>query len=223
MSVRVIGICALLAAAVVATGCAPAGGPSYLTIGADAYDAAFDAAAHAAREAGMAPALLDRRHGTIDTQPVAAASIIEPWRGGNASLGQAVENTIAFQRRRAHFEFTPVDQDGVGQLSELPDARAAQRAAPPAGPDLLGIRTPHRDLTEYDGALELHVTVTLERAHMPGLRRSTWSRSRTTRTAIITSSGPQPAVFWEPVARDTAFERRLLYAVRETLAQRTDR
>ncbi|MHC4109424.1 MAG: hypothetical protein ACYSTY_15220 [Planctomycetota bacterium] len=214
MGVRVIGICALFAAAFVVTGCAPAGGPSYLTLGADRYDPAFDAAAQAAREAGMAPALLDRRHGTIDTQPVAAASIMEPWRGGNASFGQAVENTIAFQRRRARFEFAPVDQDGAGQRSELPEA---------LGPDLLGLRTPQRDLTEYDGALELRVTVTLERAHMPGLRRSTWSRSLTTRTAIITSSGPQPAVFWEPVARDTAFERRLLAAVRETLAQRTDR
>ena len=219
MSVRVIGIGALVAAAVVATGCAPAGGPSHLTIGAADYDPAFDAAAQAAREAGMAPALLDRRHGTIDTQPVAAASIIEPWRGGNASFGQAMENTITFQRRRARFEFAPVDQDGAGQRSELP---AAGRAAPPAGPDLLGIRTPQRDLTEYDGVLELRVTVTLERAHMPGLRRSTWSRSLTTRTEIITSSEPLPALFWEPVARDTAFERRLLAAVREMLEAGTE-
>ncbi len=73
MSVRVIGIGSLLAAAVVATGCASAQGPSHLTIGAAAYDPAFDAAAQVAREAGMAPALLDRRHGTIETQPVAAA------------------------------------------------------------------------------------------------------------------------------------------------------
>ena len=77
----------------------------------------------------------------------------------------------------------------------------------------MGIRTPQRDLTEYDGALELRVTVTLERAHMPGRRRSTWSRSLTTRTEIITTSGPLPALFWEPVARDTAFERRLLAAL----------
>ena len=46
----------------------------------------------------------DMDEGVIETQPDIATSILEPWGNDNATLGQATENTLAFQRRRARFE-----------------------------------------------------------------------------------------------------------------------
>ena len=80
------------------------------------------------------------------------------------------------------------------------------------------------DLSRHTGSLELRVWVYVERAHSPGLRRSTWTRAKTTRTRIILPEEAQalPAHFWTPVHRDEAFERRLLAAVQDALSQRPD-
>lgn len=204
----------------VAVGCAPSPTPRFLTLDAARYPDAFDAAVEAARIVGMPPALRDRRGGVIETDPSIAASILEPWRSGQETLGQALENTLTFQRRRARFEFT-----AAGAGADPPSGR--EPPAPLTGPDLFGTRTQPVDFTDYSGTLELRVWVYLERAHTPGLRRSTWTRSKTTRT---TSVSPQPrriddpvepTTFWEPIARDTAFEGRLLSAVSRRLRVRS--
>ncbi|MHC4420599.1 MAG: hypothetical protein ACYS1E_08385 [Planctomycetota bacterium] len=191
---------------VIPGGCAKSPGPDLLHIDAGSYHVAFDAAMEASRTHGLTPALRDRRRGVIETQPALAASILEPWRDDNASLGQSLENTIAFQRRRARFEFVP--------------AGAAPPAAPAAaGPDLLAVEPRDPDLSAYEGELELRVRVYVERAHTMGIRRATWSRASTTRATIDApaSDGEIPAQFWTPVSRDEAFERRLLAAVDHAL------
>jgi hypothetical protein len=200
-------------------GCAKGPGPDLLRIDAGSYPEAFDAAMEASRINGLPLALRDRRSGVIETEPAFAASILEPWRDDNATLGQSLENTIAFQRRRARFEFAP----------------AGAADDPQTGPDLLGIETRDLDLTAYDGDLELRVLVIVERAHTMGVRlviverahtmgvrRSTWSRRSTTRAMIDApaSDGDIPAKFWTPVSRDEAFERRLLAAVDQALRSR---
>ncbi len=198
-----------LACCLTAGGCATSVGPAYLTIDSTAYAQAFDAAIAAARANDMPPAMRDRRRGVIETAPSIAGSILEPWRGGNASLDQAMENTIALQRRRARFEFTPA---------------TIRDAAADGAPDLLGLSGPPPDLTSFEGAVELRVSVVIERAYSPGIRRSTWSSQGTSR-AVITrpATDPESATtpFWAPVARDTAFEQRLLALVAESLTDRS--
>ncbi len=198
-----------LACCLTAGGCATSDGPAYLTIDSTTYAHAFDAAIAAARANDMPPALRDRRRGVIETTPSIAGSILEPWRGGNASLDQAMENTIVLQRRRARFEFTP---------ATIRDAAAG------GPPDLLGLSGPPADLTSFEGAVELRVSVIIERAYSPGIRRSTWSSAGTS-VAVIRRPATDPEAttrsFWVPVDRDTAFEKRLLALVAESLTARS--
>jgi len=185
--------------------CATPEGPAYLTIDAALYEQAFDAAMAASRANDMPPAMRDRRAGLIDTKATIASSILEPWRRGNASLDQAMENTVVFQRRRARFEFTPGSFRDPTAGSEL---------------DLLGLSGPRLDLTTFEGPVEVRVWVVVERAYSPGIRRDTWSRRNTTRTVVTrpaTNPGVPTTEFWAPVTRDLAFERRLLAEVAELL------
>jgi hypothetical protein len=188
-------------ACVLLTACAKSEGPAFLTIEPAMYREAFDAAMAATRANDMPPTMRDRRLGLIDTEPSVAGSVIEPWRSGNATLGQAWENTLVYQRRRARFEFTP----------------ASFREPPAAGgPDLLGVGGAPADLTAYDGPVELRVSVVVERSFTPGIRTDTWTSSNTSRAVIRRprSSPEKPThPFWTPVTRDTAFERRLLAEV----------
>ena len=190
-------------------GCATTQGPDFLSIDSESYSDAFDAAVEAATVAGLSPIVRDRRSGLIETEPRIAGSVLEPWRTDNASFAQAIENTITFQRRRARFEFTPV----VFQPEQPADA-------PLTGPDLFATQDVEVDLSEHTGPLELRVWVYVERAYTPGLRRSTWTRAKTTRTRIVPVEDTEsiPGQYWTPVHRDEAFERRLLAAVQSALA-----
>jgi hypothetical protein len=204
---------------VIPAGCAKSPGPDLLHIDAASYHDAFDAAMEASRAHGLPLALRDRRGGVIETEPAPAASILEPWHSDNATMGQSLENTIAYQRRRARFEFAPAAAaPAAADLSASSDPQDDD----PDGPDLLGVETRDLDLTAYDGELELRVRVIVERAHTMGVRRSTWSRRSTSRGTIdsATSDGEIPSSFWTPVARDEAFERRLLVAVDNALRKR---
>ncbi len=194
-------------------GCAsPAAGPEVLTIASADYAAAFDAAVEAARRDGMPTVLRDRRGGVIETQPRVAGSILEPWRGDNASLDQAFENTVAYQRRRARFEFAP-----AGFVP--PDEIATTQ--PLAGPDVVNAQQTPLDLTAGSGDLELRVWVYIERASVPGQRRSTWTRSKTTQTQLVYPEGMKDrkglVTTWTPAARDRDYERRLLQRVQEIM------
>ncbi len=199
-----------LIAACGAAGCASNRGPELLRIEPDQYDRTFDAAMAAARRHDLVPTLRDRRSGVIETEPSIAASLLDFWRGENASVGQMMENTIEFQRRYARFEFTPAGVQPVadrGSDGEL---------------DLFGAGTPVVDLTVPDGPLELRVWVVVERAYSPGIRRSTWSRTLTTRATILrpaTDPAAPTRPFWTPVSRDPAFERRLLAEVEKALGR----
>ena len=201
---------ALLLAAWTLTGCASSEGPEVVTITAAQYPAAFDAAVQAAREQGMPAVLRDRRSGVIETDPRFAGSLLEPWRTDNASFDQAAENTLAFQRRRARFEFAPAGFQETAQ----PDHAAA-------APNLVGGGEPLPDLTQMQGDMELRVWVYVERATTLGLRRSTWTRSKTTSAILVEPEGQTKQngpTYWTAASRDSAYERRLLAAVQAALA-----
>ncbi len=200
---------ALTATVVVLCGCGAAPGPRSLTIQAGDYAKAFDAAVEAAREAGLPAVYRDRRSGLVETAALPGGSILEPWTTDNPTLGAALESTIAYQRRRARFEFRPEGAPGA--------------APPPPAPDLLAVGPPPADLTQQGGPLVLEVRVVLERAYSAGIRRDTWSRALTTRARIIHAGERDDPDFWTPVARDGDFERRLLARVREKLERRMPR
>jgi len=192
-------------------GCTAKPGPQVLTIAPEQYDDAFSAAVEIARRDGLLAAFQDRRAGVIDTEPVRAATVFEPWRSDNASTGEAFENTLGLQRRKARFEFAPV---GFHEPDSSDDA--------PTGPDLLGLDAPPLDLTQSDQPLELRVWVYTERAHTPGMRRSTWTRRKTTRSELVVpenEAGLPGGQFWTPLSRDQAYEERLLAGVQKMLQQ----
>ena len=135
----------------------------------------------------------------------------ERWAPDEESLSRTMEQPIPCQLRRGRFEFTP-----AGFRPREP------AEAPLTGPDLFAQREAEVDLSRLAGPLELRVWVYVERAYSPGLRRSTWTRARTTRTRIVPAEDEEalPSRYWTPVHRDQAYERRLLGAVQSALAQR---
>jgi hypothetical protein len=170
-----------------------------LVVPPDRYSEAFDAAVAAARDVGLPPAVRDRSAGLIETQSKVAGSLFEPWLLGEESLDQAAENTILFQRRRARIEFTIPSQPlpGIREATEpLPGSTLPGRAS--ADP---------LDVTAADEPLEVRVKVFIERAFVPGLKPSSYSR--TLNTKYTDPLRPERET-WTPVGRDAEWEARIL-------------
>ena len=188
-------------------GCAGSAGPDSLVIPAGQYTDAFNAALEVARSNGMDPVLRDRRNGIIETGPVIAGTILEPWYQNTADFTQGLENTLSQYRMKARFEFIPV---GL-----LPDTGSSTT------PDLLALTTEPVDLTMSREPLELRVQVFRERRHTVGQRLHTWSRrlhSRTTHAFDDEDWEETSKVFWTPEARDPAAEHRFLAQVASDLS-----
>jgi hypothetical protein len=180
------------------------------------YERTFDAVLEVVRDEGMPAALRDRRAGVIETSPAYAPSLIEPWHGDGSALSERTEHTISFQRRRARFEFTPVQFE--------PTTSGEQ---PMTGPDLLSLSREPVDLTTQAGSFEMKVRVYLERAHENGLRRDRWTRGKTTRSRIVSYDDEgdatiEPPHFWTAETRDGDFEQRLMQRVRMVLDQHSE-
>ena len=189
--------------------------PATLNVHGVDYEVCFDEAIQTTRASGMPAILRDRSGGIIETAPRISGSIFEPWRQDNASLGEGIENTIAFQRRRARFEFVPAgfvsppigDPDNLDG-SPLPGAK---------NDDVL-------DMREYEGEIEVRIWVFVERAFTPGMRSGSWTRSQTTFTRdrvesrrISESGAAIDQSKWTPVRRDIPYERRLLDALNQRI------
>ena len=164
----------------------------------------FDTAVAVTTTDGMKPVLLDRRSGVIATDPAIAGSFIEPWKLAPSTPRQGLENTLSLQRRTARFEFTPVQELPLyGEVNDIL-----------TGPDLLS--TSGKDLTTYEGALELRVWVYVERSYTQGIRRGTWTLQSESITRVLPSEEPWeqvPGTFWMPVSRDVAREQQLLGSI----------
>ena len=198
----------LISVCAVWSGCAGGAGPEVISVPANEYQLAFDSAVEVARNHGMRPAFLDRRAGIIETEPVIAGSLLEPWYGDNADLSQAMRNTIARNRYRARFEFT--------RAGFKP--RTTDDGIPPV--DLLGVTNDDWDLTAGDGPLDLRAWVFEERGHSVGQRRNAWSFIGTSYTYKVPVEGnweENQVFFWTPTTRDRPAERRLLAEVRDRM------
>jgi hypothetical protein len=202
---------ALAAVSVAGTGCASSpDGPAFVTVPHTRYDAAFDAACQATREAGLVPMLVDREAGVIETAPRFAGSVIEPWTWGEMTASDVVEGTLGFERRLARVEFIPV---GVAPA-------APEGTAPLAGPVLPGSeRGVGADMTKVAGDVEIRVTVSVERRFEPGYQGSPYTRAlgsywreaapkaRSRAEADASRSVPRDLSRWTAVARDERLER----------------
>lgn len=228
---RVFGVVVVSVGSValaVSSGCASQAGPNSLVIDAGQYDEAFDAAIEATRQAGMPAVFMDRRAGIIETEPRIAGSLLEPWRQDNASFNQALENTVSLQRRRVRYEFRPTDQAPItfdvasgdqpraGEEAEstegAPGDIVADKRVPP-----LDIDDAPLDLTEYTGPIEVFAVVSLERASTPEVQRSTWTRRH--RARVHRDLREYSGTRWRTIARDVAFERRLLADVEQMIGE----
>jgi len=207
---------ALTALVVVACGC-QGSSRQVMTIEAADYERAFATVRDVMRREGMPASFADPRAGVIETQPRIAGSILEPWRTDNGSLEVAWENTVAMQRRRARFEFAPIgfrSQEGGGQ--------AEGDRGQGHDTDLLAIDDPLPDLTATDQPLELRAWVYVERYEVPGQRRSTWTREKTTRTRIADDAHPDADESrWSVVSEDGDYAADLLEKVDDELRRRT--
>jgi len=190
------------------SGCAGSAGPDLLDIPHDRYEQAFDTALDVSRDHGMRAVVRDRREGLIETDPVIAGTILEPWYQDTADFSQGVDNTLSQYRMKARFEFLP-----RGFVESVD-------SAPGTGPDLLGSSMPARDLTTSDEPLELRVWVYRERKHTIGQRRNTWTRrlrSTARHGSVDETWEDAPGSFWTPVSRDEAAEHRLLSEIAERM------
>jgi hypothetical protein len=188
--------------------------PTVVVIDRADYARWFDAAVALSGEEDMPAELRDRDGGIIETRPKVAGSLIEPWDWPRGDLGEAVEATLSFERRRARFEFLPSGfQPEAGFAVADDDARLSGRRTPGStDPTAFGAV----DLSRYDGPIEVRVWVWVERAFTPNLQRSPWTFSQTTFASDPTKNRPtgdastRDRSIWTPVARDAAMETILL-------------
>jgi hypothetical protein len=188
--------------------------PTVVVIERADYARWFDAAVALSGEEDMPAELRDRDGGIIETRPKVAGSLIEPWDWPRGDVGEAVEATLSFERRRARFEFLPSGfRPEAGFAVADDDARLAGRRTPGStDPTAFGAV----DLSRYEGPIEVRVWVWVERAFTPNLQRSPWTFSQTTFASDPTKSRPtgdastRDRSIWTPIARDAAMETILL-------------
>jgi hypothetical protein len=181
-----------------------------LVLPASDYARAFDAAVAIASERGAATSIRDRRSGLIESEPVIAPTLIEPWYWPRSTTKHVVSGTLAFERRRMRCVFSASGSETTAATGALL-----------TGPDTLGSLADATDLTRHEGTIELRVWVFLERASQPGQRRNTWTRKATSQSRVYPPDAedpPLPDQHWEVVSRDPETERRILDAIARHLA-----
>ena len=206
--------------------CAPdPGGASYLELEGARYAEVLTIACEVLREEGLDPESVDERTGRIESSPRFAPSLFEPWGFGEVTAAEAVEGTFAFERRRARVEFMPVAVSvapASAPTGSVPTG-SVDAGAPLVGPILPGAdRTGPADLAEAlamaeVGALEMRVTVSVERQFRPGKQSSPYTRALggfARDTTVADEPGtPRDRSVWTPVARDERLERALVEAI----------
>jgi hypothetical protein len=179
------------------------------------YDAAFDAAVAAVRREGLTPSFRDRRVGIIETEPASAPTIVEPWIIDGSGLDRRLQYTVGHYRRRVRIEFEPADAASSPTTDQPIDDAVIL-----LGPDVLDVVGDPPNLPAESIPTILRARVYVEQAHIPGTRRSTWTRRAATRAEVraVVAGDPVAGTYWTPVERDHRFERRLIGRVAEALA-----
>lgn len=220
--VRIPAILALILATALTGGCAgPADGPTFLTVPRAQYQMAFDAACDVARAEGLVPELADRQAGAVSTGPLHAGSLLEPWAWPDLTASDVIEGTFGFERRRAHFEFVPTGFKPAAPQGTGPLAGAVL----PGSERGTGTDLSRTDITRTDGsgdgALELRVTVSVERQFRPGYQGPAYTRALGSywRDTTEGDGAEDSESTWTPIARDERFERLLLARISEKVRE----
>jgi len=148
---RTIGLGALLAAGIAASGvgCAGPVGPTSFTIEQADYARAFSAARDELRSHRFDLAGVDARAGEIGTEPAGSAGLLTPWIDHSDTLTGAWTDLLNDQRRIAVVRFLPEAGARAAEVSPA-DAQADVRSG--AGP------------------LTVEVEVQIQRLYRPGRR-----------------------------------------------------
>ncbi len=208
---RPIAFAVLVLAAL--TGCTTWQGPTEIAVPVGEYDRSVQTAIDTLNRLGYRCTMIDREAGVVDTDPLRAGSLVEPWRTDNASLSDATANTVSPRRRQVRLSWTPV---GVEQPLVEPSTLG--------GPELPGSKAPSPKPDLATAPLILRAIVSLEQQYTPGDRMSSYSASLSSsfsepRTA---TTGPVDRGTWTPVGRDEATEQRILGLIERALTPPAD-
>jgi hypothetical protein len=203
---RPIALAVLVLAAL--AGCTTWQGPTEIAVPAGEYDRSVQVAVDTLNRLGYRCTVIDREAGVVDTDPLRAGSLVEPWRTDNASLSDAAANTVSPRRRQVRLSWTPVG-------AQLPLTEPATLS----GPELPGSKAPSPRPDLASGALILKAIVSLEQQYTPGDRISTYSASLSSGYSEPRSAteGPVDRATWTPVGRDEATEQRILGLIERSL------
>jgi hypothetical protein len=179
-------------------------------VSAAAYQATFDAAIDALREAGFTIDRQDYRFGTITTKPRPSPAAFELWNGDNSTGEQALGATIGAERRVATVRLTPVGEEA--------DAPGIIEGRPSAGPTLEGRAVRAAAGAAADVGYVLTFEVVIERMQDADRRitGATLGPRITRRLKAMPSElidRQIPGRYWVAVARDKEMEGRLLERV----------
>ncbi len=171
--------------------------PSAAPIAAGQYDRVFDAAVWELRDRRFVVQRQDRRFGLIETQPLIASSVVEPWYSDNSTAAQAMESTLNHDRRIVYVTLQPA-----------PSELEAYQAGGPA-----------------PTAYEVRVRVEMQRRSLPSKPLTTAAvggigarESRRRMKTLRTEEGVQESR-WVALGRDPKLEARLLLAIMERAGQ----
>ena len=200
----------LLLALLSVTGCTTSSdGRDRLTLTANDYPEAFDAAVAAVRAHGLEPRVMDRRGGVIETDAIQTPSLLEPWAWQGTDRDLALLNTLGNTQRRIRVEFTPARGTPLARTS----------AETLESPDLLGMDM-SEDLTETSGPIDARVWIWIERTYRPGRNLSSWTLSKTSYERRL-ANDPRwervPGRVVVPEARDRGAEQLLLTEVAQAI------
>ncbi|MBM4111546.1 MAG: hypothetical protein FJ254_09370 [Phycisphaerae bacterium] len=183
------------------TGCTTWQGPTEIAVPAGEYDRSVQTAVETLNRLGYQCAVIDREAGLVDTDPLRAGSLVEPWRTDNASLSDGAANTVSPRRRQVRLTWTPV---GAEQALVEPTTLV--------GPVVPGAAAPRSSAAFGTGPLILRAIVSLEQQYTPGDRMSSYSANLSSQFTEPRSAtvGPVDRGTWTPVGRDEATEQRIL-------------
>lgn len=188
-----------------------------IAIDAGEYDAIYDASIEVLRENNFTVDRRDYRFGQITSEPLLAASAMEPWYGDNTTAMQVAESTMNHQRRLVRVNIEPIDVD----IEDEPSANTAETTETTEDIDAEANGEMPSDIAPgFTPDYLLRVEVMIERYQRPHAQISSAVVARLSTGAslaeqsIRTEQGEVDA-FWRPLERDVYLERRLVEQILE--------
>lgn len=166
---------------------------------AEEYGRMYQSAIQVLREEGYGIDRQDYRFGVVSTKPLASPTILEPWKRGNTTSGQAMESTINTQRRVVTVSLEP-----------------AEARVEPHGDELSSLRElAQRQARAMQGEYLMRVEAVIEQLQIPTrhLSGSTQGRRMFGHYRGVPAEWDErgiSALYWVAVGRDPHLEDRLL-------------